>query len=134
VFNDGTHTTLSLDFGNDDPSFTNPGDLATLQVFLGAALVGQSTVVLNRDDVMNQTISYNGLAFDSFTFAYTNAAGSPFTGGGNANTGLIEIVDNVTYAAGGGAVPEPAAWALMISGFGLAGAALRRRRSVAAVA
>jgi hypothetical protein len=29
-------------------------------------------------------------------------------------------------------VPEPAAWALMISGFGLAGAALRRRRRLAA--
>jgi hypothetical protein len=32
------------------------------------------------------------------------------------------------------AVPEPAAWALMIAGFGLAGAALRRRRAVAAAA
>jgi PEP-CTERM motif len=30
------------------------------------------------------------------------------------------------------AVPEPATWALMIAGFGLAGAALRRRRAVAA--
>lgn len=34
----------------------------------------------------------------------------------------------------GAAVPEPASWALMITGFGLAGAALRRRRSVAATA
>ncbi|MDZ4373254.1 MAG: PEPxxWA-CTERM sorting domain-containing protein [Phenylobacterium sp.] len=31
-----------------------------------------------------------------------------------------------------GAVPEPSAWALMIGGFGLAGAALRRRRVLAA--
>ena len=30
---------------------------------------------------------------------------------------------------GGGTVPEPAAWALMIGGFGLAGVALRRRRA-----
>jgi hypothetical protein len=35
-------------------------------------------------------------------------------------------VDNVSVTAGG--VPEPASWALMIGGFGLAGAALRRRR------
>ncbi|MCW5760422.1 MAG: choice-of-anchor A family protein [Phenylobacterium sp.] len=32
----------------------------------------------------------------------------------------------------GFAVPEPATWALMIGGFGLAGAALRRRRALAA--
>ena len=32
---------------------------------------------------------------------------------------------------GGGGVPEPAAWALMIAGFGVAGAALRRRRRTA---
>ena len=33
---------------------------------------------------------------------------------------------------GGGAVPEPATWSLMISGFGLAGAMLRRRKVVVA--
>ncbi|HEY9234280.1 MAG TPA: PEPxxWA-CTERM sorting domain-containing protein, partial [Phenylobacterium sp.] len=34
----------------------------------------------------------------------------------------------------GGAVPEPATWAMMITGFGLAGAAIRRRRGALAVA
>ena len=33
-----------------------------------------------------------------------------------------------------GAVPEPASWALMITGFGLTGAALRRRRTMAVAA
>jgi hypothetical protein len=33
-----------------------------------------------------------------------------------------------------GSVPEPASWALMIGGFGMAGAALRRKRSAAATA
>lgn len=36
-------------------------------------------------------------------------------------------------APGQGAVPEPAAWSLMIAGFGLAGATLRRRRAMSAV-
>lgn len=37
----------------------------------------------------------------------------------------------VTFGSTGGAVPEPASWALMIAGFGLAGATLRRRRVLA---
>jgi len=41
------------------------------------------------------------------------------------------LVDNFALTAvGGGGVPEPASWALMILGFGGAGAALRRRRAV----
>ena len=42
------------------------------------------------------------------------------------------VMDNVTY--NGGAVPEPATWALMLGGFGLAGVTLRRRRAVAVAA
>ncbi len=39
-----------------------------------------------------------------------------------------------TVAEVGAGVPEPATWALMIGGFGMAGAALRRRRSATATA
>lgn len=39
--------------------------------------------------------------------------------------------DGFDYAAGGGYVPEPSTWALLILGFGGAGAALRRRRALA---
>jgi hypothetical protein len=42
-------------------------------------------------------------------------------------------IDDISVNAQGG-VPEPAAWALMIGGFGLTGAALRRRRQVAVAA
>jgi hypothetical protein len=45
----------------------------------------------------------------------------------NANDN-IEL-DNVSYR--GGAVPEPATWAIMLVGFGGLGAALRRRRALA---
>jgi PEP-CTERM motif len=38
----------------------------------------------------------------------------------------------VVPGGGAGGVPEPAAWALMVGGFGLAGAALRSRRRTAA--
>jgi hypothetical protein len=36
------------------------------------------------------------------------------------------------FGGAGGAVPEPATWAMMIIGFGAAGSVLRRRRAVAA--
>ncbi len=34
------------------------------------------------------------------------------------------------YLTGAGGVPEPATWGLMLTGFGLAGSALRRRRAM----
>jgi hypothetical protein len=53
-------------------------------------------------------------------------------GGGTTQSGSFGI-DNLTIgSAPSGVVPEPAAWALMISGFGLVGAAARRRRTVVA--
>jgi hypothetical protein len=42
------------------------------------------------------------------------------------------VFDDITFGSdvpgGGGVVPEPATWAMMIAGFGLVGAAMRRRR------
>lgn len=43
-----------------------------------------------------------------------------------------QIDATFTLISDSAAVPEPGAWALMITGFGLAGATLRRRRTVAA--
>ena len=39
------------------------------------------------------------------------------------------VIDNLSLAVG--AVPEPATWAMMIAGFGLAGVAVRRRSRIA---
>ncbi|MDZ4371993.1 MAG: PEPxxWA-CTERM sorting domain-containing protein [Phenylobacterium sp.] len=127
-FTDGAHSMLSMTFGNDDPFFTNPGDRAVLTVFLGGALVGQTFVILNRNDTMDQTIGFNFGPFDSFTFAYTNPAGAPFTGGGGVSVGLIEMIDNITFDTLAAVIPEPSAWGMMILGFGGVGGILRRRR------
>ena len=48
------------------------------------------------------------------------------------NTGGFLQFDDIVVSPVAAAVPEPAAWAMMIAGFGLAGAALRRRERLAA--
>ena len=72
----------------------------------------------------NLTCSYADrgyLAQGEAIVAVINRAGSY----GSDSTGL-----NFTLTA----VPEPASWALLIAGFGLTGAVLRRRRAVALAA
>ena len=62
--------------------------------------------------------SHDDFAFIASAYVNDRLAGDRFT----------------TYAfrEDGSATPEPAGWALMIGGFGLVGAALRRRRVAAA--
>jgi len=78
---------LALAFGNDDPSASEPGDEAVLTLFRGAAFVGECRVTMNRDDVMNQTISCApGPLFNRAVFRYETVSG------------LIEIVDDIRIA------------------------------------
>jgi hypothetical protein len=77
---------------------------------------------------------------DYHTLSSLTAAGTPgfnwgggleFTqdrqSGGNYSTFVQFTLNSLTV---GGAAPEPAAWALMIGGFGMTGGMLRRRRAV----
>ncbi|TGD74739.1 hypothetical protein E4634_05945 [Mangrovimicrobium sediminis] len=96
---------LSIDFGNDDACCSDAGDVALLTLTLGGSPVDQVSVVLNRDDLMNQTISYSGELFDRAVFVYADPGFNPID--------LIEIVDNIIYedapaAAAGPAEPVPA--------------------------
>lgn len=100
--------------------FSGPAKLTTLDFFNSAGgLIQRLTVNSTQESVAFAreggvkdiagvsifTADAGGLAYDNFVFD--------------------------TPAVTGGAVPEPAAWALMIGGFGMAGAMLRRRRAAA---
>jgi microcystin-dependent protein len=78
------------------------------------------------------------------TFALPDLRGRAIMGAGNGFTvgqtfgerytslTVAQLAPHVHDLPDTGGVPEPAAWALMIAGFGLAGGALRRRRTAAA--
>jgi hypothetical protein len=53
-------------------------------------------------------------------------------GSGNANFGSYNLSISGPGDITVGVVPEPASWAMLISGFGLTGAAMRRRRAALA--
>lgn len=87
---------------------------------------------------------YNLTSLSTYSSGFRSANGGTITSvraaflaglaGGNV---YLNIHDAPSFAGGEirgqlAAVPEPAAWALMIGGFGLVGGALRQRRTVAA--
>ncbi|MBI1196456.1 MAG: PEP-CTERM sorting domain-containing protein [Phenylobacterium sp.] len=67
--------------------------------------------------------------------SYSHDYGTAFSGG-LAGLALYQggRADNfgTDGAVGGGGVPEPATWALLVLGFGAAGATMRRRRAALA--
>jgi hypothetical protein len=71
------------------------------------------------------------------TGSTTNGLFQAWTTGGDYITGLTFASSSNSFEIdeiSGSAVPEPATWAMMITGFGLAGVAIRRRRTTFAVA
>ena len=80
--------------------------------------------------------AYSGAFWDTWaseTYTFTAGPGVnriQFDTVGLNQGGYDVGLDNVVLSAGG--VPEPASWAMMTIGLGLAGAALRRRKAVAA--
>ena len=139
--------------GAQDP-FSNPAGTPYLSV------LGGGTATITFDKLM-KSISFDWGSIDTYnTLTITLADGTNHIipgnpGGGNqtspTNNGRYyavwdgsNAIKSVTFASSsnsfevdalsGSAVPEPATWAMMITGFGLAGAAIRRRRNVLAVA
>ncbi len=66
------------------------------------------------------------LAVEVLSSAAVGRAASPGSIGGIEVANLPERIDNRPIVAP--SVPEPASWAMMIAGFGLVGAMVRRRR------
>ena len=63
-----------------------------------------------------------------------NLYGTTSDGGPTRNAGTVFKITDAGFITFGAAVPEPATWALMVIGFGITGATVRRRRTGAVLA
>lgn len=116
--------------------FYSSSTAAAVNVYDGLNATGNLLGSLNLTAQYNQ----NCAGDPNGGFCNWTAVGVAFGGlaksidfGGTANQSGF---DNITFGSStpGSAVPEPATWAMMIAGFGMAGATLRRRRQVALLA
>lgn len=86
--------------------------------------------------VVTQSFAFSGVAFSQFTLnpSFTGLTNVRFTalGEGQPEFLINNLVVNESLVGGG--VPEPAAWALMLTGFTGAGVMIRRRRATVATA
>jgi hypothetical protein len=111
--------------------FYSSAQAASVNVYDGLNGMGNLLGSLSLTGQFNQ-----GCAGDpNGQFCNWTAVGVGFAGiarsidfGGTANQVAF---DNITFGSidPGGGVPEPAAWAMMIAGFGLVGGAMRRRNT-----
>ena len=122
-----------------------------LDGYLNIATAGNYTLGTFSDDASYLYLDGNLIVDNRNDHSLVNATGSVFltagahalrifqeeNGGGTGLTAYFRKADDSNTALGGNflsttaGVPEPAAWGLMIGGFGVVGAASRRRRSVA---
>jgi hypothetical protein len=76
-------------------------------------------------------ISFNHALINSAVFtSFGGTQHASYTTGGGFHFALdnLAINEGASNPGSSGAVPEPASWAMLVAGFGLAGGALRRRR------
>ena len=117
----GVQDTLIFDFATPvsfDGLYASGAGIGTVDydLYLGGTFVATSASIVTSGTPTFIGNSYTGLADEVRINAYNG----------------YSVYDDVTFD--GGTVPEPAAWALMIAGFGLVGTTLRRRRDVAVAA
>jgi hypothetical protein len=136
-FTTGAGKQISFDWGIDTASWTGVTALITLRKYGGGLFSYDPLANPDNRPALNGSIQNSArlnwfavpIGFDPNTDSSYNVKLQVF---GLADGPKSINIDVNMGAGGAGAIPEPAAWALMIMGFGAAGSMLRRRRVVAA--
>ena len=127
---DDSYGDLTFTFGTPVAAFGI--DIATIARGFSGSSSGAFVLTVNGTPY---TYNYSGSTGFGFLGITTDTAFSSLTiTTSKNNDSLFDNVRFGTLAAGTPAVPEPATWAMMVAGFGLAGGALRRRRAQVAFA
>ena len=132
--------------GNVATEFSIDFDFVLDEAMLASGSV--TTQLLGGNDIDFSSILLDGFAFtqtgfdpqgETFTLELSGLLGigehtltvngTTGSSGKGAFGGNINLVPNGGTGPGGGAVPEPGTWAMMLLGFGGMGVAMRRRRS-----
>jgi len=148
AFNAGDTLIIEVDVagnrrgGPSDPwefgfSFTPGADLASFFLSTNGVSGGVGGPSMNTSRLFAPITTASADPWTRYRITAVAAEAGSFSGfiGTTSADNLGVLVDNFSlsrFAPTGGGVPEPASWALMIAGFGLAGASLRRRRTLTA--
>lgn len=127
--------------GNDGGNFTFNGDssFAPLRMSFGNLQTGVAfAMAANGQQYLFEALLANAVV-ESFQTAVNVSSNDYYGFQGIAFDGIrlsnlqnnFYVFDNIQLSAGGAGVPEPETWSLMIVGFGMAGAMVRRRRVMA---
>lgn len=123
------------------PFITTPNHPSYISGHSGVAGAAAGILSGLLGDSQNFCLTFGGMTrcWDSYSGAAQDAANSRLWGGihwrFDNEAGLAlggQVAANALASRTFDAVPEPASWAMMILGFGAAGAAMRRRRALAA--
>ena len=120
--------------GTQVANMTANNALGTIEDFDLNPIIAHYAQVNSNGSFSDTLINYG------LTFAHTGstldfefrASGAGWQGGDDEGYGIDNSVFTYDGVPSTGGVPEPATWALMIGGFGMSGAMVRRRKAVAA--
>ena len=90
----------------------------TTNAFVDQGTTAQSGTLYLLGNIVDSMRVYDTPTSASLTVQFNSTGGSPF-----ATSATLAVP-----AAGSGAVPEPASWAMMVVGFGMLGAVMRQRK------